>query len=260
MRKTTIVVPCYNESERLDTRAFAGFVADHEGVDFLFVNDGSTDATMEKLEKLHRADPERLKYLDLEENSGKAEAVRRGVAKALEDGCDNVGYWDADLATGLEEIPPFAEIIDTTETNIVLASRVKLLGREIERKAMRHYLGRVFATCASLILRLPVYDTQCGAKLFRRTPILEEVFSKPFRVRWTFDVELLARYMALEKERGVKRPESKWVEYPVHRWVDVQGSKLGYADFLSGGLDLVKLFAYLHLPIARGLYMRYLRR
>src|SRR5262245_13863345 len=145
--RATIVVPCFNEAARLRADAFRAFCARTPGVDFLFVNDGSTDATLERLRELERTLAGRAGVLDLPRNSGKAEAVRQGMSAALKSGPDAAGYWDADLATPLEEIPRFLAVLrERPEVDLVLGARVQLLGRTVRRSALRHYLGRVFAT------------------------------------------------------------------------------------------------------------------
>ncbi len=107
-----IVIPCYNERRRLDALAFREFLLDHENIGFLFVNDGSTDGTRELLEEAALGNPERLVVLHLEHNSGKAEAVRRGLLEAAAIGAEYAGFWDADLATPLEAIPEFVDHLD----------------------------------------------------------------------------------------------------------------------------------------------------
>jgi len=215
MRKTAIIVPCYNEAARLDDAAFLEASARSKAINFIFVNDGSTDKTLEKLELLKAADPAHIEVIGLERNSGKAEAVRRGFLHALDAEFVNIGYWDADLATPLKTVFKFCEILDTTELRLIMGSRVRLLGRSINRKFFRHYLGRLFATFASLVLRIPVYDTQCGAKIFKKSDALYSAFALPFKVRWTFDVELLARLLTIERKAGDAHPEELWLEYPL---------------------------------------------
>ena len=243
MSRAVIVVPCFNEARRLDAEAFARFAPPGHDVRFLFVDDGSTDGTREALARLALADPSRFQVLALERNRGKAEAVRRGMLQALASGAEQAGYWDADLATPLEEIPRFMDLLDRRPgVEIVLGSRVALLGRSIERRAVRHYTGRVFATAASLALRLPVYDTQCGAKLFRNTPAVAALFAEPFASRWIFDVEIVARLARARRGSSLPAPRDAIYELPLERWRDVGGSKIGVLDFPRAALQLIRIW------------------
>ena len=234
MPRLLLVVPCYNEEKRFDASAFRE--ADAE---FLFVNDGSKDGTLRMLEAMRDSDPRRFSLLNLERNSGKAEAVRRGVVAALERKPDLTGFWDADMATPLTELPGFLQVLDTRpDIDMVFGARVRLLGREISRHASRHYLGRVGATLISRTLGLAVYDTQCGAKLFRATDALRNVFDRPFLSRWIFDVEILARFIEMQGRDAVARAV---YEYPVSVWRDVKGSNVKATDFLRALRDLGKI-------------------
>lgn len=246
MQKTAIIIPCYNEALRFDAQEFVKSTRSNDNLYYIFVNDGSTDKTQEELDALCCSNPAQMYCINLGKNLGKAEAVRRGIIKALEKDFANIGYWDADLATPLSTIPKFCEILDTTGIMMVIGSRVKLLGRKIERRALRHYLGRVFATCASFVLSLPVYDTQCGAKIFKNIKELKIVFSKPFSVKWTFDVEILARLIMFERFGGVKPLIDSLIEYPLEEWRDVPGSKIKATDFLIGIIELFKIFLFLY--------------
>lgn len=242
MPQAVIVVPCYNEAARLDAAEFLNFLSRTTDIVLLFVNDGSTDETLGTLLQLHDQSPRQILIHDLPNNVGKAEAVRQGMIEAFEHGADYAGYWDADLATPLEEIERFIQTLDgQPDIHLVMGTRVRLLGRHIERKVTRHFLGRAFATVASLVLRLPVYDTQCGAKLFRVEPATRELFQQRFCSRWIFDVELLARMQA-QTRLGLLPPAEEIVyECPLARWQDVAGSKLNSADFLRALLELVAI-------------------
>jgi glycosyltransferase involved in cell wall biosynthesis len=234
-----IVIPCYNEEKRLDRAGFLGFTHPSHAIKFLFVNDGSTDNTLQVLESLRLAITDKFSVLSLLRNQGKAEAVRQGIMAALKSKPDYVGFWDADLATPLDTIPEFIEFAESRpELSMVFAARVKLLGRTIQRRSSRHYLGRVFATAASTVLGMGVYDTQCGAKLFRATPLLNDLFEQRFQSRWIFDVEILARFITITRDRHMAPPDRLIYEFPLSQWKDIAGTKVRFCDFIRAAWEL----------------------
>jgi dolichyl-phosphate beta-glucosyltransferase len=239
--KTTIVVPCFNEAYRLRLSEFRDYLSHCHDVRFVFVNDGSQDQTASMLRKFQAEAGAQVDVLDCRENRGKAEAVRRGMLHALSQDIRFVGFWDADLATPLSAIDEFVLLLeDRPEIQMVFGARVKLLGREIDRRVARHYLGRIFATCASLVLHLPIYDTQCGAKIFRVTNLLPQLLEEPFCSRWIFDVEIIARFARAMGNRALAT-ESIY-EYPLRKWVDVAGSKIRPKDFVRAFLELAAIW------------------
>lgn len=242
VRKTLVVVPCYNEASRLDPSAFLAVLESQPMLGFVMVNDGSSDDTASVLEALRKRAPDRVDVVNLEQNSGKAEAVRRGVLRAFELGAEISGYWDADLATPLAYIARFAERLEGGDLVMILGSRVRLLGHHVDRNALRHYLGRGFGTLAALTLGMAIYDTQCGAKLFKTTPAVRSVFERPFTLVWAFDVELLSRLLAREAEVGDIVVARQCVEVPLEEWHDAPGSKITLRVLPSIALELVRLY------------------
>jgi dolichyl-phosphate beta-glucosyltransferase len=239
--RLTIVVPCFNEARRLSGDTFLAFADAHPWLRFVFVDDGSTDATQSILQKLARRAPHCVSVLPLLSNHGKAEAVRQGCLHALQSKPLYFGYWDADLATPLEEIPRFIQILDHHPSILlVIGSRVRLLGRSIRRSWVRHYLGRVFATCASGVLGLPIYDTQCGAKVFRFTPTTASVFQNAFISRWLVDLEIIRRLRGTSVGAGCHFGDALY-ELPLDTWNEVAGSKLSLLQAIGAAYDLCRI-------------------
>jgi dolichyl-phosphate beta-glucosyltransferase len=234
-----LVVPCYNEASRLDPDAFVRFVTAHPGARLVMVDDGSVDGTWDVLERIRTAAPDAVSTIRLASNAGKGEAVRAGLIAAAAGNPAIVGFFDADLSTPLAAIDDFLALLRTRpEVEFVLGSRLLLLGRDVKRKAWRHYLGRISATAISHALDLAVYDTQCGAKMLRLNAATGTLFAKPFRSRWIFDVELIARYLRLPVGRGEPARRDRLYELVLRVWHDKPGSKLRWYDFARAMVDL----------------------
>ena len=236
--RLALVVPCYDEEGRLPAADFLAWLEVDPRVDFVLVDDGSKDGTLSVLEDLARQAPDRVQVVALQPNGGKAEAVRAGLRHALtQPEYGLVGYFDADLATPLDALPDLLAPLSAPHVDICMGARVALLGRDIRRSPARHYAGRVFATVASVLLGLPVYDTQCGAKLFKVGPELHDMLAEPFSARWTFDVELIARYLEARPLDGAERI----VEVPLRAWRDVGESKVKPLDFVRSVFEMARI-------------------
>ena len=237
---TVIVVPCFNEAARLrpdrvhELAELCGAV--------LLVDDGSTDATASMLATISAAAAPGTTHVEhLDVNQGKAAAVRHGLNVALDGGATVVGYCDADFATPADEMARLIDVLrNDPGIDVVIGSRVAMLGTDVRRSPARHYLGRVFATLASAALGMAVYDTQCGAKVFRDTPALRSALHTPFGSGWAFDVELLARLRRGDAANAGLAIE-RFVEVPLRRWHDVSGSKLTLGAATKAAVDLLRI-------------------
>jgi dolichyl-phosphate beta-glucosyltransferase len=240
MQKVCIVIPCYNEGKRIPTDEFSEFINTSDNINFIFVNDGSKDNTIEVLKNLKNIYDDRIRILDLEQNRGKAEAVRRGILESLKwMDFEAAGYFDADLSTPLFEIINLEKaLLKTNDIKIAFGSRVKILSNNIIRNNYRHYFGRVFATFASIILGLGIYDTQCGAKLIRGN-IIPEVFNIPFKSKWFFDIEIFFR---IKKITGNDDASKHMVEMPLNQWIEKGESKISFFYWLKVPYELLKIY------------------
>jgi glycosyltransferase involved in cell wall biosynthesis len=238
MQKTVVIIPCHNESFRLDIETYELFLESNPSIFLLFVDDGSIDNTFEKISTLSDQF-ENVLSLQFNVNQGKAETVRKAFLHLIENhNFKYIGYFDADLSTSLAYIPKFQDILeDNSNLKMIAGARIKRLGSTITRNSVRHFFGRIVATFASRIVSLPVYDTQCGAKLFE-TNFVKEVFTAPFITKWLFDIEIFVRLKNLYKHEEII---SGVLEYPLESWIDEGDSRIKIKDFLRVPIDLLKI-------------------
>ena len=242
--KVVIIIPCYNEADRLDTNKFIDYLSQNTHLHFIFVDDGSTDNTRKIINQLISKYNSLVSLLTNETNKGKAESVRLGVIESYKMNPDYIGFLDADLAAPIEEIDNLLKIVKKDKTKeVVFASRIQLIGSEIKRNYFRHFIGRLFATCVSLLLKIRIYDTQCGAKMFSRK-ICNDIFSEQFVSPWLFDVELFARLLNVY---GMEKTIHMSCEHPVSKWRDIDGSKVKLIFFLKAPFELFNIVRHYKL-------------
>jgi glycosyltransferase involved in cell wall biosynthesis len=242
MKKSCIVIPCFNEANRFKADEFLEFIHSVEDVDLCFVNDGSKDQTLEKLREIKGRSSERIEVVSYPDNRGKAEAVREGFLKlvALKK-YDSIAFADADLATPLSEMLRLIRMAQQKqELLMVMGSRLERVGGTIQRKFHRHITGRIFAFAVSVLFSLNAHDTQCGAKVFQAS-VVEEVFGESFISRWLFDVEMLLRI-----KKKYPNYNQVVVEEPLNVWIEQGESKIRFTHLLKMPFQLCKIYFRYH--------------
>lgn len=222
-----VVIPCYNEENRLSSALFKDFIDKHVGYHLCFVNDGSTDNTLGMLERLRIGCEENISIVDCSKNGGKAEAVRQGIRYLTKhSSVDYIGYLDADLSTDFRDFDDLVQTIGSSDFKIVSGSRISRMGANIAKESARKIISATINLIIKTILGMPFKDTQCGAKVMDRE-IATLMFEKKFITKWLFDVEI---FMRMRKHYGKKAVKKYICEQPLKRWVHVDDSKLSMKD------------------------------
>ncbi|MGJ8714370.1 MAG: response regulator [Maribacter stanieri] len=237
-----VVIPCYNEEERLLGKEFRDFAHSNLGYHLCFVNDGSTDKTLEVLEELKKGNESNISIYNCEKNGGKAEAVRQGMLHMAKDSqLDYIGFLDADLSTDFRDFDDLVETLDQSDFKIVSGSRMSRMGADITKESARKIISMTINLIIRTILRMPFNDTQCGAKVMDRS-VVPLLFEKKFITKWLFDVEMFIR---MRKHYGKVEAKKLICEQPLKRWIHADGSKLSMKDSVKIVGQLAKIaFVY----------------
>lgn len=222
-----VVIPCYNEEERLLSKEFIDYIDKNSGYHLCFVNDGSKDRTLEVLKELQKGREDFITVYDCDKNGGKAEAVRLGMLHmAKKEDLDYIGFLDADLSTDLADFDDLVKTIETSDYKIVSGSRIARMGANITKESARKIISLTINFIIRKILKMDFKDTQCGAKIFHKD-IIGIAFNKQFVTQWIFDVEIFKR---MSIHFGLAQAKSMLCEQPLKRWIHADGSKLSMKD------------------------------
>ncbi len=221
-----MVVPCYNEKERLPIDYWRKLIQINAEIHWIFVDDGSTDKTSNILERLSEGTGARVVRID--RNVGKGNAILHGFRTGLSQltDVDYCGFIDSDGAFSEGDVRRLigSTLDKMSEYEVLISSRVALSGRKIDRKIHRHYLGRVIATLLTYSWPNAPYDTQSGFKVFSNSESFQKAILQDCSTKWFSDVELISR---IGTENGGKI--DIWEE-PLMQWRDVNGSSLKKRD------------------------------
>ena len=206
--KLSIVVPCYNEAENVACfhnavdKAFTGCGYDYE---IIYVDDGSKDATLHNLKKLHHAGICPVKVVSFARNFGKEAAIYAGLERAKG---EYISLIDADLQQDPALVRDMVEILDK-ESNIDVVAAYQ--DRRSEGKLLS-FFKKSFYAIINQLSRVQLHPDASDFRTFRRS-VAESIlklgenhrFSKGIFAWVGYETKFIP-YTARQRQHGV----SKW--------------------------------------------------
>jgi len=227
----TLVVPMWQEASRIETTVarLADSKFAHPDIEVIFVDDGSDDGTAQICEQSCARYELSAIVRRLSVNRGKGAAVRRGVLAARG---RVVGFSDADLSCGPDDIEEVFAIVGHGDADVAVASRTTHDTTIAQHQPWaRRFAGAAFNLELRALGLTDLMDTQCGLKAFTASAA-RLAFEPMVTERFAFDVEVLARCRA----RSLRI-----VEVPV-TWTHVEASRVApVRDGLQMAVDAARI-------------------
>lgn len=230
MQKLSVVVPAYNEAQRIEKTllAVSDFLKKQAfAYQIIVVNDGSKDNTVQVVTSLQSIIPN-LEIIDNSVNHGKGWVTKQGMLKA---NGDARLFMDADNSTTIDQVLPMLEFLQQGY-DVVIGS-IELNGAQVNehaqwyRRALGHWSKYLIRAVAGL---WEIKDTQRGFKLFTGQAA-QEIFSRETIERFGFDIEILA----IARHKGFKVKEVPVI------WNNAAGSTVSLKSYIGVFFDLLKV-------------------
>lgn len=228
--KIFVVMPAYQAAETI-AAVFARIpttLLGEGGLDFIVVNDGSTDNTTQVVQQLmERLD--NIQLVDHEQNLGYAAAQKTGFKTALEQGADIVVLLHSDGQYAPELLPMLLKPLLNEEADVVQGSRI-LGGKAIEggMPVYKYLANRALTTLENMVTGLNFAEYHSGYMLYSRKALETIPFDKLSNT-FHFDGEMLI----MAAKRGMRVKE---IGIPTH-----YGTERSYLKPIPYGLNVLRI-------------------
>jgi len=234
--QVSIVLPLYNEYQRLITlfEEIEKFSSKKKfDVEFIVVNDGSSDESLVLLQKLAHEKKNKglnIKIISYQNNQGKGYALKKGVLASTKEW---ILTTDVDLSVSFDQLTEWLKDHGIKDKNYAYFANRDLKNSTVVGKKYRLVIGKIFNFLVYLILGNKIYtkDTQCGFKLYNSVYV-KKIFYHLSEKGFVHDVEILILLYL---------NNIKVVDLPI-TWIHKEGSKVNiFKDPILMFLALIRL-------------------